>query len=214
MGSLVYLCNTRPDISYATGVLSRFSNQPREIHWKAGMRVLRYIKGTQGYGITYAKGNSLSGFCDSDWAGDIDSRRSVTGYCFSLGSGVVSWISKKQPTVALSSTEAEYKAACFAACEAVWLRRILGDMGAVQEQPTELLCDNQSCMAIAKNPVFHARTKHIEVQYHFVRELIVGEEVDLQYCPTVDNCADIFTKALGRDPLERHLHRLGIGPKL
>ena len=165
VGGLIYLCNTRPDICEATGVLSRFCNKPRESHWHAGKRVLRYITGTLDYGITYTRGGDITlvGFCDSDWAGDIDGRRSVTGYCFSLGSGVISWISKKQPTVALSSTEAEYKAACFASCEALWLRRLLGDMGAVQEQPTVLLCDNQSCMAIARNPVFHARTKHIEV---------------------------------------------------
>lgn len=204
VGGLIYLCNTRPDICEATGVLSRFSNKPHENHWHAGKRVLRYIAGTLDYGITYTRGgdSNLVGFCDSDWAGDIDGRRSVTGYCFSLGSGVISWISKKQPTVALSSTEAEYKAACFASCEALWLRRLLGDMGAVQQQTTVLLCDNQSCIAIARNPVFHARTKHIEVQYHFVRELILDGEVEMEYCPTMDNCADIFTKALGSKTLE------------
>jgi hypothetical protein len=211
VGSLIFLCNTRPDISYAVGVLSRFSNKPRENHWNAGMRILRYLKGTQGYGINYSTGKTLIGFCDSDWAGDVDSRRSVTGYCFTLGSGCISWISKKQPTIALSSTEAEYKAACFASCEARWLRWILGDMGMIQEQPTVLHCDNQSCMAIAKNPVFHARTKHIEIQYHFVRELIVSGEIEMVYCPTTENCADIFTKALCRDTLEQLLPKLGIG---
>ncbi|MCO5611850.1 hypothetical protein L7F22_066109 [Adiantum nelumboides] len=184
-------------------------------HAHARKRVLRYIAGTLDYGITYTRGedSTLVGFCDSDWVGDIDGRRSVTGYCFSQGSGVISWISKKQPTVALSSIEAEYKPACFTSCEALWLRRLLGDMGAVQEQPTMLLCDNQSCMAIARNPVFHARTKHIEVQYHFVRELILDGEVEMEYCPTMDNCADIFTKALGSKTLERHLHQIGVGPK-
>ena len=130
VGSLIFLCNTRPDINFAVGVLSRFSNKPRENHWNAGMRIFRYIRGTQEYGINYSTGKTLTGFCDSDWIGDLDSRRSVTGYCFTLGSGCISWISKKQPTVALSSTEAEYKATCFAACEARWLRRILSDMGA------------------------------------------------------------------------------------
>ncbi|MCO5556773.1 hypothetical protein L7F22_010325 [Adiantum nelumboides] len=215
VGGLIYLCNTRPDICEATGVLSRFSNKPHENHRHAGKRVLRYIAGTLDYGITYTRGgdSTLVGFCDSDWAGDIDGRRSVIGYCFSLGSGVISWISKKQPTVALSSTEAEYKATYFASCEALWLRRLLGDMGAVQEQPTMLLCDNQSCMAIARSPVFHARTKHIEVQYHFVRELILDGEVEMEYCPTMDNCADIFTKVLGSKTLERHFHQIGVGPK-
>ena len=142
VGSLIFLCNTRPDISFAVGVLSRFSNQPRENHWKVGMRVLKYVKGTLEYGITYKAGKTLAGYCDSDWAGDCDSRKSVSGYCFSLGSGVFSWISKKQPIVALSSTEVEYKAACVAACEAIWLRRILQDIGVPVEDATVLKCDN------------------------------------------------------------------------
>lgn len=211
VGSLIYLCNTRPDINFAVGVISRFANNPRTNHWNAGMRILRYICGTMDYGITYDVGNTLIGFCDSDWAGDADTRRSVTGFCFCLGSGCVSWSSKKQPTVALSSTEAEYKAACLASCEALWLRRVLMDLGAPQIDPTMVQCDNQSCMAIAKNPVFHARTKHIEIQYHYVRELILNESIDLVYCHTSENCADIFTKALSREQLEHHLHRLGIG---
>ena len=213
VGSLIYLCNTRPDLSYVVGVLSRFSNQPRNNHWKAGMRVLRYIKGTLDYGVTYKAGSSLTGHCDSDWAGDIDSRKSVSGYCFSLGSGIFSWISKKQPTVALSSTEAEYKAACFASCEAVWLRRILWHLGVQEEHATVLRCDNQSCMAIAKNPVFHARTKHIEIQYHYVRELIKDGIVELVYCPTAENGDDISTKALGKEQIQVHLRSLGIGPR-
>ncbi|MCO5611828.1 hypothetical protein L7F22_066087 [Adiantum nelumboides] len=172
VGSLIFLCNTRLDICFAIGVISRFSNNPREAHWAAGMRILKYIK------------------------------------------GIVSWISKKQPTVALSSTEAEYKAACFAACEAVWLRRILTDLGVQVAIATTLQCDNQSCMAIAKNPVFHARTKHIEIQYHYVRELIEDEIIELEYCPTLENQADIFTKPLPSNLHYQHLHQLGIGPRL
>ncbi|KAH7433075.1 hypothetical protein KP509_07G054000 [Ceratopteris richardii] len=150
VGSLIFLCNTRPDICYAVGVLSRFSNKPKESHWNAGMRILRYIAGTLDFGILYTTGDTLQGYCDSDWAGDCDSRKSVSGYCFSLGSGIFSWVSRKQPTLALSSTEAEYKAACFASCEAVWLRRILADIGFPSNMPIVLKCDNQSCMAIAK----------------------------------------------------------------
>lgn len=215
VGSLIFLCNTRPDICFAVGVISRFSNQPREAHWAAGMRILKYIKGTLDHGIFYNPGLcNLHGYCDSDWAGDGDSRKSVSGYCFSLGSGIVSWISKKQPTVALSSTEAEYKAACFAACEAVWLRRILADLGVKVATATTLQCDNQSCMAIAKNPVFHARTKHIEIQYHYVRELIEDEIIELEYCPTLDNQADIFTKALTTNLYYQHQQQLGIRSRL
>ena len=213
VGSLIFLCNTRPDICFAVGVVSRFSNKPKETHWKAALRILKYIVGTLNYGIFYKPTiDELSGYCDSDWAGDSDSRKSVSGYCFSIGSGAVSWTSKKQPTVALSSTEAEYKAACIAACEVVWLRRILMDVAVPIRTATVLRCDNQSCMAIAKNPVFHARTKHIEIQYHYVRELINDEIVELEYCPTSENAADIFTKALGAEQLQQHLRRLGVGP--
>ena len=179
------------------------------------MQILRYIKGTLEYGITYGEGATLTGFCDSDWAGDSDSRKSVSGYCFTLGSGAVSWSSKKQPTEALSSTEAEYKAACFAACcQAVWLRRILAHLGVQVNTTSTIKCDNQSCMAIAKNPVFHARTKHIEIQYHYVRELIEDEVVELEYCPTQENCADIFTKPLTSNLHFPHLQQLGIGPRI
>ncbi|MCO5569283.1 hypothetical protein L7F22_022995 [Adiantum nelumboides] len=178
------------------------------------MYILRYIKGTLEYGITYGAGNTLTGFCDSDWAGDSDSRKSVSGYCFTLGCGTISWTSKKQPTVALSSTEAEYKAACFAACEAVWIRRLLAHLGAQEKEATIIKCDNQSCMAIAKNPVFHARTKHIEIQYHYVRELIEDKVVELEYCPTQENWADIFTKALPSNLHYPHLQQLGVGPRI
>lgn len=212
VGSLIFLCNTRPDISYAVGVLSRFSNKPRENHWQAGMRILKYLRGTLEYGITYKTGDLLYGYCDSDWAGDIDSRKSVTGYGFMFGGSIISWASKKQPTVALSSTEAEYKAACVASSEAVWLRRILSDIGIPMKEATTLHCDNQSCIALTKNSVFHARTKHIEIQYHYVRDLIQEGIVYMEYCPTEDNCADIFTKALGSSHLNKHLLNLGIGP--
>ena len=161
VGSLIFLCNTRLDLCYVVGVLTHFSNLPWQNHWQARMRLLKYLKGTLEYGITYGKGSTLIGFCNSDWAGDSDSRKSVSGYCFTLGSGVLSWISKKQPTMAQSSTEAEYKAACFGACEAVWLRRIFFDLGFLPLGPTLLKCDSQSCIAITKNPVFHVHTKLI-----------------------------------------------------
>jgi hypothetical protein len=131
VGSLNYLTTTRPDISYYVSVLSQFMEKPHEIHWNAAKVVLRYLKGTLDYGIKYTDASDveLTGYSDSDWAGNLDDRRSTTGYAFSIGSGVVSWSSKKQPTVSLSSTEAEYKALCAATCEVVWLRRLLQDVG-------------------------------------------------------------------------------------
>ena len=211
VGCLVWLSYSRPDICYAVSILSSFSTKPRQQHWNCAMRTLRYIRGTFDHGVFYrhSSGCTLFGWCDSDWAGNPDTRRSTTGVVFTLGSGPISWSSKRQPTVALSSTEAEYRAACFAACEAIWLRRLLGELSFPQAATT-LLCDNQSCIAIAKNPIFHARTKHIEVQYHYVRERVLAGELLLQYVPTAENAADILTKAVPQQTLVSHLRLLHV----
>jgi hypothetical protein len=170
VGSLNYLTTTRPDISYSVSVLSQFMVKPHESHLNATKAVLRYLKGTLDYGIKYndASDVELTGYSDSDWADNLDDRRLTTGYAFNIGSGVVSWSSKKKPTVSLSSTEAEYKALCAETCEAVWLRRLLQDVGEERKEPTMIRYDNQSSINIAKNPIFHARTKHVEAQCHFV----------------------------------------------
>ncbi|XP_057951014.1 secreted RxLR effector protein 161-like [Malania oleifera] len=149
--SLVYLYNTRPDISFLVGILSRFSNKPLEIHWKSGMRVLKYIKGTPHFGISYTSGNSLIGYCDSDWARDIDSRKSVSRYCFLFGNRIILWKSEKKPIRLLSSIEAEYKLACLTSCEAVWIRRLLTDIAIMINAATMIHCDNQSCIVIKDN---------------------------------------------------------------
>jgi transposase InsO family protein len=212
VGSLNYLTTTRPDISYAVSILSQFMAKPNESHWKAAKKVLRYLKGTMNFGLLYTDkfDVQLAGFSDSDWAGNPDDRRSTTGYAFNIGSGVVSWSSKKQPTVSLSSTEAEYKAMASATCEAVWLRRILEDVGEKQTEPTKVYCDNQSAVKLAHNPIYHARTKHIELQHHFVREKIESKEIALMYCNTSDNVADIFTKPVGKIHFEVLRQKLGV----
>ena len=210
VGSLIWLTHTRLDIAFSAGVLGSFSAKPLTSHLHAVRRVLRYLNATPHRSILYGRGSTLVGYSDSDWAGDIDNRRSTTGFCFTLGSGAVSWSSKKQPTVALSSTEAEYRAACSAATEAIWLRRLLAELGAPQRSSTLIWCDNQSCIAIAKNPVFHARTKHIEVHYHYIREQILSGHLHLSYCSTKDNAADIFTKPLPQTLLQDHLISLGV----
>ena len=160
--------------------MSQFYAQPKESHWKAAKRILRYVQGTLSMGLVYEKdgGNILNGFCDYDWVGDKDTQRSTSGYCFYIG-GVAISCSKQQKTIALSSAEAEYKAAPATVGEALWLRRILEDGGKPQSEPTLIQCDNQSCIALAKSPVFHARSKHIEIQYHFVREKILDGEIVL-----------------------------------
>ncbi|KAJ7537483.1 hypothetical protein O6H91_11G007300 [Diphasiastrum complanatum] len=137
-------------------------------------------------------------FLCSDWGGDQDTRRSTSGHYFFIGNSAVSWVSKKQPTVATSSSEAEYKATFSATTECIWLRQLLVDMKHGQPSATLLFTDSQSAIAIARNPVFHARTKYIEIHYHFVREKLHNGNITLEYCPTEDNIADVFTKALPR----------------
>ncbi len=186
VGRLIYLTHTRPDISFAVGLVSRFMHSPTTHHFEAAKRILRYIAGTRDYGIWYTKSDNfvLQGFTDSDWAGAQDDRKSTTGNCFDLGSGLIAWMSKKQSTVALSSTEAEYVAASMAACQGIWLRRLLVDLGHEQKEATKLLCDNVSTIAMTKNPVMHGRTKHIEIKHHFIRDLVGRKEIKLEFCST------------------------------
>eukprot|EP00253_Pinus_taeda_P029516 PITA_29516 len=199
VGSLIYLTTTRPDLAYSVSVMSQFMSRPLDSHWNAAKCVLRYLSGTCNYGLLYIDISdvTLAGYSDSDWAGNLDDRRSITGYAFSIGSGVISWSSKKQSTVALSSCEVEYQALCAATCKAIWLRRLLSDTGEGQKEATSIKTDDQSTIKLAYNPVFHKNTKHIDTQFHFVREKIQSKEICVDYCNTCDNVADIFTKPLG-----------------
>ncbi|GJZ39745.1 hypothetical protein Tco_0586308 [Tanacetum coccineum] len=200
MGKLLYLTATRPDIMFAASLLSRFMHNPSQIHMGVGKRILRYLQGTKDFGIKYVKNANINlhGFCDSNWGGCTDDMKSTSRYIFSLGSGVFSWCSNKQQTVAQSLVEAEYVAAALATSQAIWLRRIFKDIEEKQLKPTIIFCDSMSAIAIAKNPVYHSRTKHIALKHHFIREAIEDGEVQLEFCETNDQIADIFTKALPR----------------
>ncbi|CAL1391452.1 unnamed protein product [Linum trigynum] len=215
VGSLIYLTLTRPDISYAVGLVSRFMESPKKPHLEAAKRILRYVKGTVNHGIFYKRGGTgeLVGYCDADYAGDLDTRKSTTGYVFSIGSGPVSWCSKKQSTVALSTTEAEYKASAMAAQECVWLVQLLQNLGQQVNYSVPIYCDNQSAMRLVENSVFHARTKHVEVQYHFIREKVLQGFVSMKYVNTEDQVADIFTKGLSGPRLQDLTRRLGVTEK-
>ncbi|KAL0364613.1 UNVERIFIED_CONTAM: Retrovirus-related Pol polyprotein from transposon TNT 1-94 [Sesamum angustifolium] len=191
IGSLLYLTATRPDIMLAISLLSRFMQSPSQVHYAAAKRILRYLR-------------------DSDWAGSVDDMKSTSGYTFSLGSGIFTWASKKQATVAQSSAEAEYIAAAATSNQAIWLRRILEDIGEKQEEPTRIYCDNKSAIAITKNPVQHSRTKHINIKYHSLREATTREEIELKYCSTEEQLADIFTKALPRNKFEKQRMKIGV----
>jgi hypothetical protein len=147
---------------------------------------------------------------DADWASNVSDRRSTSGFMLSFGSGDISWSSKKQPTVALSSTEVEYRSAAIVACEVVWLQKLLSDLGQSVDAPVVIYCDNISSILLANNPVYHARTKHIEVHYHFIRKKVLAKEIDLIHVSIEDQVVDIFTKALGTDKLRKFRKMLGV----
>lgn len=212
VGGLIYLTHTRPDIVFAVSLISRFMHSPTRHHLGVAKRILRYVRGTMNYGIWYypVTNFSLIGFTDSDWAGSLQDRKSTTGYIFNIGCGAICWSSKKQETVALSSAEAEYVAAASTTCQAVWMRRILEDLHQSQSSATELFCDNKASILMAKNPVFHGRTKHIEIKHHFIREAIANGIIELKHCSTIDQVADGFTKALSTEKFLSFRNLLGV----
>ena len=201
IGSLLYAAiGTRPDISHAVGVVSKFSSNPTEAHLTAVKRIFRYLKRTIDLKLQYQKrdNDELVGYCDADWASDLDSRHSVSGSVFIMTGGAVSWMSHKQATVALSTTEAEYVALGSATQEVIWLRKLLNDLGVDTTKPTIIHEDNQGAIAIARNPVGHKRTKHIDIKHHFVREQVDNGVVMIKYCQSKDMLADILTKPLSK----------------
>ncbi|GJX60795.1 retrovirus-related pol polyprotein from transposon TNT 1-94 [Tanacetum coccineum] len=199
VGCLIYLTITRPELSYCVHVLSQFMQLPLEEHWQATVRVVRYIKDNPGQGIFLHVDNDLRlyGYCDSDWASCPMTRRSLTGYFVLFGNSPISWKTKKQHTVSRSSSEAEYRSMATTTCELKWLKGLLNSLGVAHPEPMRLFCDNQAALHIAANPVFHERTKHIEVDCHFVRDEILSGNLSPSYVHTSTQLADIFTKALG-----------------
>lgn len=156
------------------------------------------------------RGEGITEYFDSNYAGDIESGRSTSGFVFSFGASPITWYSKKQPTVALSSTEAEYQALSEAAREAVWLRTLLGDYRLESQEPILINCDNECSIRLARNPVFHSKTKHFTVHYHFAREKLDNGEINVTYIPTGEQLADLFTKPLGKSLFEKFRNKLQI----
>ncbi|KAE8703180.1 BTB/POZ domain-containing protein [Hibiscus syriacus] len=190
---------TRPDIAQAVGVVSRYMANPGKEHWNTLKRILRYIKGTSNVALCYGGSNLLiNGYVDSDYARDLDKSKSTTGYVFKITGGAVSWVLKLQSIVATSTTEAEYVAATQASKEVIWLKILLEELGHNQEY-VSLFCDSQSALHLARNLTFHSRTKHIRVQYHFIREKVEEGTVDMQKIHTKDNIADFMMKAINAD---------------
>ncbi|KAJ9520893.1 hypothetical protein QJQ45_014114 [Haematococcus lacustris] len=196
VGSLLYLsCCTRPDIAFSVGALARHMSAPTKQHWAAACTVLCYLKGTSEQGLLFGGVTGLQGFTDADYAGDKDTARSTTGYLFTLNGGAISWSSRLQPTVAMSTAEAEYMAASSATKEALWLRKLMRDLQ-LEARCVQMSCDNQAALQLLHNPMATARAKHIDVHHHFVRERITRGEVAFSYCHTDSMLADIFTKPL------------------
>lgn len=201
VGSLRYLVHTRPDLAFSVGVVSRYMEKPTTEHMAAVKHVLRYVSGTLNFGCVYMKregGLDLIGYSDSDLAGDMSDRKSTTGVMFFLGPNPISWSSQKQKAVALSSCEAEYISACAAACQGVWLARLLAELTRTELKKVALKVDNQSAIALSKNSVYHDRSKHIDTRFHYIRECVESGMIEIQHVRTEEQRADILTKSLAK----------------
>ena len=214
IGSITYVTTiSRPDLSAALGILSKFMANPGTEHWKGIKRILRYIKGTLNYGLLYSCDGTipiLIGYSDADWGGDLSTRRSTSGYVFQIQGNTVSWCSKRQACVSKSTTEAEYIALSTASQEGVWLRRLLNDISIKQDDATIIYEDNQGAIELSRNPKFHNRTKHIDVCYHYIREKVNQNLINVKYCASNDMLADVMTKGLSKVQFEKFRNMLGV----
>ena len=212
VGKLIYLTHTRPDIGFAVSMASRYMTNPTETHMKAVNRILQYLKGTPGRGLYFRKNSNrgIDVFTDADWAGCVTDRKSTTGYCSFVWGNLVTWRSKKQSVVARSSAEAEFRAMAHGICEGIWLKRMLEELRIPTNYTMRMLCDNKAAISIAKNPVHHDRTKHVEIDRHFIKEKIDCGLINIDYVPSCNQTADILTKALPRPAYEGIRSNLGM----
>lgn len=213
VGGLRYLVNTRPDIAFSVGIVSHYMERPTTLHLSAVKRILRYIKGIMHFGLVYTSdggNNVITGFSDSDLGGTIDDRKSTGGMAYYLNESLISWVSQKQRCFALSSCEAEFMAATAAACQGIWLRNVLSQITAGFIGPVTLHIDNKSVIDLAKNPVFHGRSKHIDIRYHFIRECVERGEIIVKHVSSDKQRANSLTKALTTIKFERMRSLLGV----
>ena len=212
VGAMQYLTLTRPDISFAVNKVCQFLHAPTSVHWSAVKRILRYVHGTLTLGLSIRKSDStlVSSFSDADWAGCVDDRRSTGGFAVFLGSNLISWSARKQATVSRSSTEAEYKALANATAEMMWVQKLLTELGIRHPPAARLWCDNIGATYLSANPVFHARTKHIEIDFHFVRERVAQKLLQIRCIASKDQLADGFTKPVTATQLARFRSNLNL----
>ena len=217
IGSLMYLMvGTRPDLAYCVGVLAKHVQNPTQLHWEAVKRVIRYVVQTRNVGLVFGGTGKLEPalvYVDADWAGDEATRKSMSGFAALMSGSLVTWGARPQEVVALSSAESEYISLCTGAKETIWLRRLLTGLCVVpdMDKPTTILVDNQAAQSLAHNSAVNRRNKHIDVRYHFTRDVIEAGQVTLEYCPTEEMVADMFTKALGRVKLQHFIAAAGMG---
>ena len=212
VGALQYLTLTRPDISFAVNKVCQFLHAPTNVHLTAAKRIVRYVKHTLSLGLNFSKSpfTLVSAFSDSDWAGCLDDRRSTGGFAVFFGPNLISWCARKQATVSRSSTEAEYKALANATAEIIWVQSMLKELGIQSKQAPCLWCDNLGATYLSANPVFHAGTKHIEIDFHFVRERVAQKQLDIRFVHSRDQLADGFTKPLPTRSFDDFKHNLNL----
>ena len=210
--SLLHLIGIRPDITHVVGIVGRFQANPKESHLQAVKRIFKYLQGTQNFGLWYPRDTDLSlpTYIDVGWAGSVDDRKSTSGGAFYMGSRLVSWLSKKQSSIALSTTEAEYVVAASCCTQLLWMMQTLQDIQITCTPPMSILCDNTSAINMSNNPVMHSKTKHIPIKYHFLREQVLEQKVKLEYVPSKEQVVDIFTKPLLRETFEYLIQNLGV----
>nr|XP_043615787.1 secreted RxLR effector protein 161-like [Erigeron canadensis] len=215
IGALQYLAITRPDISYVVNQVSQFLDKPTVHHFQEVKHILRYIKGTLTFGLTFSKPSmpSLLGYSDADWARCHETRRSTYGYLIFFGGNLVSWSAKKQSTVSRSSCESEYRAMANTAAEIIWItHHTLCELHALPPTRPTILCDDHSAFFLTQNPISHKRVKHIELDYHFIRELVASRKLHTRFIPTKLQVADIFMKSLPKPQFEFFCSLLHLGP--
>ncbi|RYE24977.1 MAG: transposon Pol polyprotein, partial [Sphingobacteriaceae bacterium] len=212
VGKLIYLAHTRPDIAYSVSLVSQHMHSPSNDHLEAVYRILHYLKGSPGKGVLFKKseGRQIEVFTDADYAGCLDDRRSTSAYCTFVWGNLVTWRSKKQAVVSRSSAEAEFRAMAQGICEILWIRGILNELQIKFTTPMKLFCDNKSAISIANNPVQHDRTKHVEIDRHFIKEKLERGEICMPFVPTSEQLADVLTKGLYKLKFEDFISKLGM----
>jgi hypothetical protein len=214
IGNLLYITASRLDIMHVVGMVGRYQAAPKQSHLLAVKRIFRYLKGTMDYGLWYPKNHNfpLSVYSDVDWANYVDERKITSGGAFFLGDSLVSWLSKKQGSISLSTIEDEYIVAATCCTQVLWMIQTLANLEVKCTASIPIHCDNTSAISLSKNHVFHSKTKHIPIKYHFLREQVTNTVVSLHYIPSKDQIVDIFTKPLAKAQFEYTCEKLGVNP--